>query len=101
MGHLYYASSIVLPPDLIAVGPDFFGGLGCELDAPKHLYFLSDTAPSYVSYLAFWNQSGVLYIHYPKGADYSVLIEPLEDWLSDFSAPDFEYIMVETEYIIN
>ena len=101
MGHLCYASIIVLPPALTTLGADFIGGFGSELDIPKHLYFLSEEAPSIVSSLAFWNQSGLMYIHYPAGADYSNIKNLLENWLSDSGSFGFEYIMVETEYIIN
>ena len=97
LGYLYNASSLVLPENLESIGIDFMGGFGENLDE-KHLYFLATECPTFSGsyYGAFWNQTSTLYVHYPKGADYSIVEEELEKWKNDSS--EFEYELVETQY---
>ena len=94
---MHNASSLVLPENLESIGIDFMGGFGENLDE-KHLYFLATECPTFSgSYWgAFWNQTSTLYVHYPKGADYSIVEEELEKWKNDSS--EFEYELVETQY---
>lgn len=97
---LRYATSIVLPRNVTNLGMDFLGSFGDKSDNDKHLYFLSETPPSSVSSLAFWNQGGTMYVYYPKGADYSIVKNALQSWVNEYTHPDFTYVMVETEYNI-
>lgn len=97
LGYMHNASYLILPVNLASIGVDFIGGFGENLDE-KHLYFLSTECPTYSGtyYGAFWNQSSTLYVHYPKGADYSTVETELEKWKND--SGDFEYQLVETSY---
>ena len=97
IGHLWNASYLVLPENLESIGVDFIGGFGENYDE-KHLYFLTTECPTFSGtyYGAFWNQTSTLYVHYPKGADYSIVEEELEKWKNVSS--EFEYELVETQY---
>ena len=97
MGYLWNASCLVMPENLETIGCDFIGGFGDNL-SEKHIYFLSEKCPTYsYSYWgAFWNQSSTLYVHYPKGSDYSDIIQELEKWKDENR--DYKYEMVETTY---
>jgi hypothetical protein len=102
MGYMHNAHTLVLPEHLEIVGTDFMGGFGEDL-TEKHVYFLSEKCPSFTGpiiwsqgYRIFWNQSSTLYVHYPKGADYTKVKEELEKWKTE--SPDFIYELVETEY---
>lgn len=100
LGNLHNASSLILPENLESIGLDFIGGFGENL-SEKHLYFLSAKCPTYVGtsiWGAFWNQSSTLYVHYPKGSDYSIVESELEKWKNEYS--NFIYRLVETEYKI-
>ena len=98
LGYLHNASSLVLPENLESIGIDFMAGFGENLDE-KHLYFLATECPTYsgIYFGAFWNQTSTLYVHYPKGADYSIVEEELEKWKNE-SREEFEYELVETQY---
>ena len=95
MGNLVNASSIILPENLETIGTDFIGGFGRDL-SEKHLYFLSKACPYTYGWSIFWNQSSTLYVHYPKGSDYSSIESELKEWQQE--SPNFKYEMVETSY---
>ena len=107
LGYLKNAYSLILPENLEEVGTDFMGGFGENLEE-KHLYFLSENCPKlydpWYDNRFFWGQSSVLYVHYPKGSDYSEVKQGLEAWRQetingdDDPDNDFEYVMVETSY---
>jgi hypothetical protein len=98
MGKLSNVTDLVLPPGLISVGVDFVGGLGENHDY-KHIYFTSKSAPYDISWRTIWNQSSVLYVHYPIGADYSSIQRELIEWQNE--KPSFSYKMVPTDYRIH
>lgn len=107
MGYLHNAYSLILPENLEEVGTDFMGSFGVNLEE-KHLYFLSKKCPKlydpWYDNRCFWGQSSVLYVHYPKGSDYSEVEQGLETWrqhtinVDNDPSNDFEYVMVETSY---
>lgn len=96
MSGLHNVSKLVLPVNLESIGVDFISGFG-QYVGEKHLYFLSEKSPK-MSWRPFWNQSNLLYVHYPKGSDYSAVEVELEKWKKE--SPLFEYEMVETTYEI-
>ena len=101
------AECLILPESLEEVGTDFMSGFGEYLEE-KHLYFISEKCPKlydpWYDNRYFWNQSSVLYVHYPKGSDYSEVKQGLEEWRQETingdndPSTDFEYVMVETSY---
>lgn len=91
---LLNADMLVFSKNLKSIGVDFIGSIGDSLEE-KHIYFISDTCPS-TSWMAFWNTSSKLYVHYPAGADYSDMESALSNWKDDYSP--FRYEMVETTY---
>ena len=99
LGNLHNASSLIMPENLETIGTDFIGGFGKYLNE-KHIYFLSKKCPEkgWLSWRIFWNQSSTLYVHYPKGSDYSAVETMLEEWQNEIS--NFKYVLVETEYNI-
>ena len=107
LGGLRNAEYLILPERLEEVGTDFMSGFGEYLEE-KHLYFTSEKCPKlydpWYYNRCFWNQSSVLYVHYPKGSDYSEVEQGLEAWRQetingdDDPSNDFEYVMVETSY---
>ncbi len=107
MGGLFNADCLILPENLEEVGTDFMTGFGENLEE-KHLYFISEKCPKlydpWFDNRFFWNQSSVLYVHYPKGSDYSEVEQGLEAWRQETTNgyndqdTDFEYVMVETSY---
>lgn len=107
LGYLYNAYSLILPENLEEVGTAFMSGFGEYLEE-KHLYFISEKCPKlydpWYDNRYFWNQSRVLYVHYPKGSDYSEVKQGLEEWRQETingdndPSNDFEYVMVETSY---
>ena len=98
---------LILPASLEIIGCDFISGYGKNL-AEKHIYFISDKSPKlydkWYGNRVFWNQSSTLFVHYPKGTDYSNVEQALRDWQYETengdSDPetDFKYVMVETKY---
>ena len=106
LGGLRNAECLILPENLEEVGTDFISEFGEYLEE-KHLYFLSKKCPMlydpWYDNRCFWNQSSVLYVHYPKGSDYSEVERGLEAWRQEIigdndPSTDFEYVMVETSY---
>lgn len=107
LGGLRNAECLILPESLEEVGTDFMGSFGENLEE-KHLYFISEKCPKlydpWYDNRCFWNQSSVLYVHYPKGSDYSEVKQGLEAWRQETingdndPSNDFEYVMVETSY---
>ena len=107
LGGLRNAEYLILPERLEEVGTDFMSGFGEYLEE-KHLYFTTEKCPKlydpWYYNRCFWNQSSVLYVHYPKGSDYSEVEQGLEAWRQetingdDDPSNDFEYVMVETSY---
>ena len=107
LGGLRNAECLILPESLEEVGTDFMSGFGEYLEE-KHLYFTSEKCPKlydpWYDNRYFWNQSSVLYVHYPKGSDYSEVKQGLEAWRQETingdndPSTDFEYVMVETSY---
>ena len=107
LGGLYNADCLILPENLEEVGTDFMCSFGEYLEE-KHLYFTSEKCPklysSWYNNRCFWNQSSVLYVHYPKGSDYSEVKQALEAWRQETINANndpsnyFEYVMVETSY---
>lgn len=89
-----------MPVNLKSIGCDFVSGFGKNVEE-KHIYFTSEVCPELNDYLyknrVFWNQTRTLFIHYPKGADYSSVEGALIDWQHEDSN-NFEYVMVETNY---
>ena len=98
--NLQYAHTLVLSPNISSVGTDAFGFLGDSLGDKqiKHIYFLSEQCPS-TGWRVFWNCGNNIWIHYPKGADYSVIEQAAREW-EDATHRDI-FRMVETEYIYN
>lgn len=97
---LNYAHTLVLSPNITSIDTDVFGRLGEGLseDHINHIYFLSEQCPS-PGWRAFWNLNGIVKIHYPKGADYSVIEQAAKEWGD--ANNKFKWEMVETKYIYN
>ena len=92
---LKYADTLILPKNLSSIGTDFLCALGEEVDVDRHIYFLSDTAPS-TSWRAIWNVKGNFIIHYPSGAEYSSINSCLSSWA--YYQKNLTWTMVETKY---
>ena len=99
MGYLKNACCLILSENLEEIGTDFMGSFGEYLEE-KHLYFISEECPKLYdpSYgiRIFWGQTSVLYVHYPKGSDYSAVEQGLKAWKAESSG--FQYKLVETTY---
>ena len=99
MGYLKNACCLILSENLEEIGTDFMGSFGEYLEE-KHLYFISEECPKLYdpSYgiRIFWGQTSVLYVHYPKGSDYSAVEQGLKAWKAESSG--FQYKLIETTY---
>ena len=97
LSHFNHAVMLVLPYNLSSLSADCFCRFGEKTNTDNHLFFLSPRCPT-TSSVTFWNQHGKLFVHYPKGADYSEVESALQWWAEDIDSNDWVYSMVETDY---